>query len=97
MVYIKRVDSEEQTTNKWPVGQGVKTSPSHGENTGSIPVLAANKQWETNDQNFDSGHFFCQKQWRGSERKCMLEINLKFVYNTEQTFMTEAIVCRRYT
>ena len=24
----------------WPVGQGVKTSPSHGENTGSIPVLA---------------------------------------------------------
>ena len=25
-----------------PVGQGVKTSPSHGENTGSIPVLAAN-------------------------------------------------------
>ena len=30
-------------TNKWPVGQGVKTSPSHGENTGSIPVLAATK------------------------------------------------------
>ena len=29
--------------NKWPVGQGVKTSPSHGENTGSIPVLAATK------------------------------------------------------
>ena len=29
--------------NKWPVGQGVKTSPSHGENTGSIPVLAAKK------------------------------------------------------
>ena len=28
-------------TDKWPVGQGVKTSPSHGENTGSIPVLAA--------------------------------------------------------
>ena len=27
----------------WPVGQGVKTSPSHGENTGSIPVLAATK------------------------------------------------------
>lgn len=31
------------TRNKWPVGQGVKTSPSHGENTGSIPVLAATK------------------------------------------------------
>ena len=30
-------------TEKWPVGQGVKTSPSHGENTGSIPVLAATK------------------------------------------------------
>ena len=30
-------------TDKWPVGQGVKTSPSHGENTGSIPVLAATK------------------------------------------------------
>ena len=25
----------------WPVGQGVKTSPSHGENTSSILVLAA--------------------------------------------------------
>ena len=31
-------------TNKWPVGQGVKTSPSHGENTGSIPVLAVKVQ-----------------------------------------------------
>ena len=54
-------------TKKWPVGQGVKTSPSHGENTGSIPVLAA-KNSETlrrDDQNFDSGHFFCQKQCVG--------------------------------
>ena len=33
----------ERQINKWPVGQGVKTSPSHGENTGSIPVLAATK------------------------------------------------------
>ena len=33
----------ERQTSKWPVGQGVKTSPSHGENTGSIPVLAAKK------------------------------------------------------
>ena len=33
----------ERQTSKWPVGQGVKTSPSHGENTGSIPVLAATK------------------------------------------------------
>ena len=33
----------ERQTSKWPVGQGVKTSPSHGENTGSIPVLAANE------------------------------------------------------
>ena len=65
MVYIKWVDSEEQTTdkqqtNKWPVGQGVKTSPSHGENTGSIPVLAAknSENLRRDDQNFDSGHFF---------------------------------------
>ena len=44
MVYIKRVDREQQVDKeKWPVGQGVKTSPSHGENTGSIPVLAATK------------------------------------------------------
>ena len=37
----------------WPVGQGVKTSPSHGENTSSILVLAA--------RNFrsDSGVFCC--------------------------------------
>ena len=27
----------------WPVGQEVKTSPSHGENTGSIPVQAVRK------------------------------------------------------
>lgn len=31
----------ERQINKWPVGQGVKTSPSHGENTSSILVLAA--------------------------------------------------------
>ena len=43
-------------TDKWPVGQGVKTSPSHGENTGSIPVLAA--IFHSDNQNFVSGYFF---------------------------------------
>ena len=33
--YYKRV------LRKWLVGQGVKTSPSHGENRGSIPLVAA--------------------------------------------------------
>ena len=44
----------------WQLGQGVKTSPSHGENTGSIPVLAAknSENLRRDDQNFDSGHFF---------------------------------------
>ena len=39
----KSTAKSKRQTNKWPVGQGVKTSPSHGENTGSIPVLAAKK------------------------------------------------------
>ena len=41
--------------------------------------------------------FFARSNGVGQKCKCMLEINLKFVYNTEQMFMAEAIVCRRYT
>ena len=47
----------------WPVGQGVKTSPSHGENTSSILVLAA--------RNFrsDSEVFCCSAIWARCSRK----------------------------
>ena len=42
LVYTKQVGCEQNRRRAVrPVGQGVKTSPSHGENTGSIPVLAA--------------------------------------------------------
>ena len=34
-----RLDAE--ANQVWPVGQGVKTPPSHGGNRGSIPLLAA--------------------------------------------------------
>ena len=36
-IVIKRQLSD---TKEWLVGQAVKTSPSHGENRGSIPLLA---------------------------------------------------------
>mgnify|MGYP006874288129 CR=1 FL=1 len=37
-IVIKRQLSD---TKEWLVGQAVKTSPSHGENRGSIPLSAA--------------------------------------------------------
>ena len=35
-------------TQAWFVGQAVKTSPSHGENTGSIPVRTADDLRKSN-------------------------------------------------
>ena len=42
MYYYKLVPwLRHENVSRWPVGQAVKTSPSHGENRGSIPLLAA--------------------------------------------------------
>ena len=38
LLYTKQVASAKET---WSIGQAVKTSPSHGENRGSIPLSAA--------------------------------------------------------
>ena len=40
LLYTKRVASAKE---KWSIGQAVKTSPSHGENRGSIPLSTAEK------------------------------------------------------
>ena len=38
--------SHDRYTNIWPVGQGVKTPPSHGGNRGSIPLSTATEKPE---------------------------------------------------
>ena len=40
LLYTKQVASAKET---WSIGQAVKTSPSHGENRGSIPLGTAKK------------------------------------------------------
>ena len=40
LLYTKQVASAKET---WSIGQAVKTSPSHGENRGSIPLSTAEK------------------------------------------------------
>ena len=37
----------------WQLGQGVKTSPSHGENRGSIPLVAANNESQSSEEFWD--------------------------------------------
>ena len=39
-IVIKRQANKPDKMNRWPVGQAVKTPPSHGGNRGSIPLLA---------------------------------------------------------
>ena len=43
LLYTKQVASAKET---WSIGQAVKTSPSHGENRGSIPLSTAGKLLE---------------------------------------------------
>ena len=44
LLYTKQVASERRKRiRKWSIGQAVKTSPSHGENRGSIPLSTAEK------------------------------------------------------
>lgn len=43
LAFFRQLDYTMQVLLLWLIGQAVKTSPSHGENTGSIPVLAATK------------------------------------------------------
>ena len=42
-IVIKRQANSYDGMNRWPVGQAVKTPPSHGGNRGSIPLLAVHQ------------------------------------------------------
>ena len=42
-IVIKRQANKPDRMNRWPVGQAVKTPPSHGGNRGSIPLLAVHQ------------------------------------------------------
>ena len=54
LLYTKQVASERRKRiRKWSIGQAVKTSPSHGENRGSIPLRTAKRIQK------DSESFFC--------------------------------------
>ena len=41
LAFLQRIRYDSQVSSTWLVGQAVKTSPSHGENSGSIPLRAA--------------------------------------------------------
>ena len=41
LAFFRQLDYTMQVLFLWLIGQAVKTSPSHGENRGSIPLSAA--------------------------------------------------------
>ena len=41
LAFFRQLDYTMQVLLLWLIGQAVKTSPSHGENRGSIPLSAA--------------------------------------------------------
>ena len=69
LVYTKQVGCEQRSDRAvWPVGQGVKTSPSHGENTGSIPVLAALMKFCILESNLHIRSVECENEESAEQR-----------------------------